>query len=78
MEPLAWTVDTLDWQAGMSADRIVRAVLRGAGPGVVVLSHDAGGNRRPSVVALGSYLPALLESGYSITVPPEPGRGPWF
>ncbi|NBM21141.1 polysaccharide deacetylase family protein [Streptomyces sp. GC420] len=73
MEPLAWTVDTLDWRAGASAHRIARAVIDGAGPGVVVLSHDAGGNRRASVLALRSYLPALLDSGHSITLPPEPG-----
>jgi peptidoglycan-N-acetylglucosamine deacetylase len=71
MEPLAWTVDTLDWRTGVTAGRITKTVLDGAGPGVVVLSHDAGGNRRPSVVALRSYLPKLLDSGYRITVPPS-------
>ncbi|MFG3344141.1 polysaccharide deacetylase family protein [Streptomyces sp. NPDC048018] len=68
MEPLAWTVDTLDWQEP-PADRIVRRVLDGAGPGVVVLNHDAGGNRSHSVAALKRYLPELLDAGYSITVP---------
>ncbi|MFI8825296.1 polysaccharide deacetylase family protein [Streptomyces sp. NPDC053431] len=68
MEPLAWTVDTLDWQVPPT-DSIVRRVLNGAGPGVVVLNHDAGGNRSHSVAALKRYLPELLDSGYSITVP---------
>jgi peptidoglycan/xylan/chitin deacetylase (PgdA/CDA1 family) len=68
MEPLAWTVDTLDWTTP-GTDRIVRAVLEGAGPGVVVLSHDAGGNRSQSVAALRRYLPDLLDDGYHITVP---------
>ncbi|MGW0585679.1 polysaccharide deacetylase family protein, partial [Streptomyces sp. NPDC002920] len=68
MEPLAWTVDTLDWTAPGTRS-IVDAVESGAGPGVVVLSHDAGGDRSQSVKALRRYLPHLLDSGYHITVP---------
>ncbi|MFF8602487.1 polysaccharide deacetylase family protein [Streptomyces sp. NPDC015232] len=68
MEPLAWTVDTLDWKEP-PADTIVRRVLAGAGEGVVVLNHDAGGNRAHTVAALERYLPRLLDAGYSITVP---------
>ncbi|MFK0115663.1 polysaccharide deacetylase family protein [Streptomyces sp. NPDC090994] len=68
MEPLAWTVDTLDWTTpGTRA--IVDRVEDGAAPGVVVLSHDAGGDRSQSVRALRSYLPSLLDSGYHLTVP---------
>ncbi|MFE0736834.1 polysaccharide deacetylase family protein [Streptomyces sp. NPDC058855] len=68
MEPLAWTLDTLDWKEPGSGT-IVRRVLDGAAPGVVVLSHDAGGDRSQSVSALRRYLPALLDAGYSITLP---------
>ncbi|MER6098303.1 polysaccharide deacetylase family protein [Streptomyces sp. NPDC001728] len=68
MEPLAWTVDTLDWTEP-GTDTIVRRALDGAAPGVVVLSHDAGGNRSQSVAALRRYLPELLDAGYHITVP---------
>ncbi|MEV3929968.1 polysaccharide deacetylase family protein [Streptomyces sp. NPDC049944] len=68
MEPMAWTVDTLDWTTP-GTDTIVRRVKKGAAPGVVVLSHDAGGNRSQSVAALRRYLPALLEKGYRPTVP---------
>ncbi|MET7622562.1 polysaccharide deacetylase family protein [Streptomyces sp. NPDC005408] len=68
MEPLAWTVDTLDWTEP-GTRTIVRRVLDGAEPGVVVLSHDAGGDRSQSVAALRSYLPGLLDAGYHITVP---------
>ncbi|MFB7190669.1 polysaccharide deacetylase family protein [Streptomyces sp. NPDC056178] len=68
MEPMAWAVDTLDWtEPGVGA--IVRRVREGAAPGVVVLSHDAGGNRSQSVTALRRYLPELLADGYRITVP---------
>ncbi|MFF4249675.1 polysaccharide deacetylase family protein [Streptomyces sp. NPDC001663] len=68
MEPLAWTVDTEDWTTP-GTRTIVRRVAHGAAPGVVVLSHDAGGNRSQSVRALRRYLPYLLDSGYHITVP---------
>ncbi|MFJ7983924.1 polysaccharide deacetylase family protein [Streptomyces sp. NPDC096351] len=68
MEPLAWTVDTLDWKEP-GTDTIVRRVLDGAAPGAVVLSHDAGGDRAQSVAALRRYLPELLDAGYHITVP---------
>ncbi|EKX66490.1 polysaccharide deacetylase family protein [Streptomyces ipomoeae] len=68
MEPLAWTLDTLDWRVP-GANTIVERVEKGAAPGVVVLSHDAGGDRSQSVRALREYLPELLDSGYRITVP---------
>ncbi|SHI53307.1 polysaccharide deacetylase family protein [Streptomyces sp. 3214.6] len=68
MEPLAWTVDSLDWTTP-GTGTIVERVEQGAAPGVVVLSHDAGGDRSQSVRALRRYLPQLLDSGYHITVP---------
>ncbi|KPI12118.1 polysaccharide deacetylase, partial [Actinobacteria bacterium OK074] len=68
MEPMAWTVDTEDWMTP-GTGTIVGRVERGAAPGVVVLSHDAGGDRSQSVRALRDYLPQLLDSGYHITVP---------
>ncbi|WP_031154707.1 polysaccharide deacetylase family protein [Streptomyces xanthophaeus] len=73
MEPLAWTVDTLDWKEPGTAT-IVSRVLGGAAPGVIVLSHDAGGNRSQSVQALSSYLPQLLARGYRMTLPVLPPR----
>ncbi|MFB6677524.1 polysaccharide deacetylase family protein [Streptomyces sp. NPDC056390] len=72
MAPLAWTVDTDDWTEPGTRS-IVRAVRAGAAPGVVVLSHDAGGNRSQSVAALRTHLPELLDSGYRITVPRRRG-----
>ncbi|MCY0952052.1 polysaccharide deacetylase family protein [Streptomyces sp. H27-S2] len=71
MEPLAWTVDSLDWtEPGTTA--IVSRILKGAAPGVVVLSHDAGGDRSQSVRAIESYLPQLLARGYRMTLPVLP------
>jgi peptidoglycan/xylan/chitin deacetylase (PgdA/CDA1 family) len=68
MEPLGWTVDTLDWTTP-GVRSIANRVEHGAAPGVVVLSHDAGGDRSQSVQALRRYLPELLDSGYHVTVP---------
>ncbi|KUL22642.1 polysaccharide deacetylase family protein [Streptomyces regalis] len=68
MEPLAWTIDTLDWTTP-GTGTIIHRVANGAAPGVVVLSHDAGGDRSQSVRALRAYLPRLLDSGYFVTVP---------
>ncbi|MFD2122153.1 polysaccharide deacetylase family protein [Streptomyces cirratus] len=75
MEPLAWTVDTLDWTEPGTAT-IVSRVLGGAAPGVIVLSHDAGGNRSQSVEAIGTYLPQLLARGYRMTLPAFPAARP--
>lgn len=68
MEPLAWTVDSLDWTAP-GTGTIVEQVADGAAPGVIVLSHDAGGDRSQTVEALGRYLPELLDRGFHLTVP---------
>ncbi|MCX5192964.1 polysaccharide deacetylase family protein [Streptomyces sp. NBC_00249] len=73
MEPLAWTVDTLDWKEP-GTTTIVSRVMAGAGPGVIVLNHDAGGNRSQSVQALSTYLPQLLARGYRMTLPALPPR----
>jgi peptidoglycan/xylan/chitin deacetylase (PgdA/CDA1 family) len=67
MEPLAWTVDSLDWTTP-GTSTIVERVEHGAGSGVVVLSHDAGGERTQTVRALRRYLPKLLDEGYHFTV----------
>ncbi|MEV7543880.1 polysaccharide deacetylase family protein [Streptomyces sp. NPDC089915] len=73
MEPLAWTVDSLDWtEPGTTT--IVSRVLDGAAPNVIVLNHDAGGNRSQSVRALEAYLPQLLGRGYRMTLPVLPPR----
>lgn len=65
---MARTVDTLD-RTEPGVGTIVRRVREGAAPGVVVLSHDAGGDRSRSVAALRRHLPEPLDDGYRITVP---------
>ncbi|MFJ3659814.1 polysaccharide deacetylase family protein [Streptomyces sp. NPDC090119] len=70
MEPMAWTVDTTDWMTP-GTGTVVKRVEHGAAPGVVILSHDAGGDRTQSVRAIREYLPYLLDHGYHLTVPPR-------
>ncbi|MFG3045087.1 polysaccharide deacetylase family protein [Streptomyces sp. NPDC048202] len=70
MEPMAWTVDTTDWMTP-GTSTVVKRVEHGAAPGVVILSHDAGGDRTQSVRAIREYLPYLLDHGYHLTVPPR-------
>ncbi|MFI0806314.1 polysaccharide deacetylase family protein [Streptomyces echinatus] len=68
MEPMAWTVDTTDWMEP-GTGTIIDQVEGGAAPGVVVLSHDAGGDRSQTVRAIREWLPYLIDSGYRLTVP---------
>ncbi|MEW2512762.1 polysaccharide deacetylase family protein [Streptomyces sp. NPDC046870] len=68
MEPMAWTVDTTDWMVP-GTRTIIDQVENGAAPGVVVLSHDAGGDRSQTVRAIREWLPYLIDSGYRLTVP---------
>src|SRR5690606_21103926 len=67
MEPLAWTVDTLDWTEP-GARTIVARVSDGAASVVVVLSRDAGGDRSQSVRAVCDCLPGELDSGDHVAV----------
>jgi peptidoglycan/xylan/chitin deacetylase (PgdA/CDA1 family) len=64
-----WTVDTGDYRRpGVRA--IVRAAVRGARPGAIILLHDAGGNRAQTVAALPAIIRALRARGYAlVTVP---------
>lgn len=68
MEPLAWTVDSLDWD-DPGAPTVISRVVNRAAPGVIVLNHDAGGDRSQTLTAVRSYLPRLLDAGYRMTVP---------
>ncbi|MEV0807026.1 polysaccharide deacetylase family protein [Micromonospora sp. NPDC050200] len=58
MTSLHWDVDPSDWQMPGAA-RITTLVTRDAGPGSIVLMHDAGGDRQGTVDALRRILPDL-------------------
>jgi peptidoglycan/xylan/chitin deacetylase (PgdA/CDA1 family) len=65
---LGWSVDPYDWRRPPAAE-IVRHVLAGAGPGVIVLMHDGYGARANSVAALGTLLPALAARHLRFSTP---------
>jgi peptidoglycan/xylan/chitin deacetylase (PgdA/CDA1 family) len=69
LREVLWTVDTWDWRKPGTA-KIVRALLTGAGPGVIVLLHDGGGNRAQTVRALEIALPRLVARGYQFRALP--------
>jgi peptidoglycan/xylan/chitin deacetylase (PgdA/CDA1 family) len=58
-----WDVAPDDW-ALRAADAITRDVLTGIRPGSVVLLHDGGGDRSPTVASLPPIIEGLLERGY--------------
>lgn len=59
-----WDVAPDDW-ALRQADAIARDVLADVRPGSVVLLHDGGGDRSPTVAALPPIIEGLLERGYT-------------
>ncbi len=61
--PVFWDIDPKDWQQSEAAP-ISEQVLAEAYPGAVVLLHDGGGDRAPTVAALGEILRGLAADGY--------------
>ncbi|WP_237720286.1 polysaccharide deacetylase family protein [Streptomyces xiaopingdaonensis] len=59
-----WDVAPDDW-AMRTADDIARDVLAEVRPGSVVLLHDGGGDRAPTVAALPRLIEGLLARGYT-------------
>lgn len=57
---LHWTVDPQDWR-GPPASTIVVSVTRRCRPGAIILLHDGGGDRSNTLVAVRSFLPALVQ-----------------
>lgn len=58
-----WDVAAEDW-ALREADAITRDVLESVRPGSVILLHDGGGDRSPTVAAVPRIIEGLLERGY--------------
>ncbi|RIH78550.1 polysaccharide deacetylase family protein [Meiothermus hypogaeus] len=65
-----WSVLGKDTEV-LEAESIVENVLHNVQPGSIVLLHDGGGDRRKTVEALHTILPALQAQGYRFVTVPE-------
>ena len=65
---LGWSVDPSDYQRPPAAT-IVSRVLSQVHPGAIVLMHDGGGDRAPTIAALPSIIAALRAQGYTFVQP---------
>lgn len=61
MEPIQWSVDSLDWK-NIGSDEITKRILDKVEPGAIVLFHNAGLH---TPEALPEILEALLGQGYT-------------
>jgi peptidoglycan/xylan/chitin deacetylase (PgdA/CDA1 family) len=58
-----WSVDPRDWAAGATAKGIARNVLTHVHPGSIVIMHDGGGDRRPTIRALPRIIHGIRHRG---------------
>jgi peptidoglycan/xylan/chitin deacetylase (PgdA/CDA1 family) len=70
MLTVQWDVDPRDWALPPPA-RIVATVLREARDGSIVIMHDGGGPRGPTVEALPSVIESLRELGFRLVTVPQ-------
>jgi peptidoglycan-N-acetylglucosamine deacetylase len=64
MTTVLWNVDTRDW-TGLSSSAI-KARATAVGRGSIVLMHDGGGNRGPTVAALPAIISELKRRGFEL------------
>ena len=70
LDPLRWSADPRDWSRPGSAV-IVRRVVAGLHPDVVILMHDGGGDRSQTVEALRFLLRAVIAAGWKPVLAPH-------
>lgn len=62
MEPIQWSVDSLDWQDSATADSIYQRVTSQVQPGSIILCHN---DAEYTPDALASILETLIAEGYT-------------
>jgi peptidoglycan-N-acetylglucosamine deacetylase len=67
---VAESVDPRDWEKGITAEKIVQEVLDQKDQGHLILLHDGGGDRTPTIEALPQIIDKLRAEGYQF-VPVE-------
>ena len=65
-----WTLDTRDW-AHTPPDKISEYIIENAKNGDIILMHDYIGANSPTVEALETFIPALLEQGFKFVTAGE-------
>ncbi len=65
-----WTLDTRDW-AHTPPDKISDYIIENAKNGDIILMHDYIGANSPTVKALESFIPVLLEQGFTFVTAGE-------
>jgi peptidoglycan/xylan/chitin deacetylase (PgdA/CDA1 family) len=60
-----WTAIVTDW-SGAAPEQIADDALAAATPGAVIVLHDGGGDRRPTLEALERIVPELVARGYTL------------
>jgi peptidoglycan/xylan/chitin deacetylase (PgdA/CDA1 family) len=73
MQPLGWRLAISDWEPA-TADVLAQRILDGVTPGAVVLLHDGGGDRSPTVGAVERVIPELRSDGWRFTLPARHGK----
>ncbi|MDA8194082.1 MAG: polysaccharide deacetylase family protein [Thermaerobacter sp.] len=63
LTPVFWQVAPDDWRADRTPEEIARRVVQWSQPGVTVVLHDAGGDRRRTVAAVGPIVRGLRSLG---------------
>jgi polysaccharide deacetylase family sporulation protein PdaB len=62
MEPIQWSIDSLDWQDSATADSILERVTSMATPGGIILCHN---DAAYTPDALAEILQTLIDEGYT-------------
>jgi peptidoglycan/xylan/chitin deacetylase (PgdA/CDA1 family) len=72
MQPLGWRLAISDWEP-TEPDELERRLAEGVTPGAVVLLHDGGGDRGPTVEAVDRIIPRLRAEGWHFDLPARRG-----
>ena len=63
---VAESIDPRDWEKGITTEKIVQEVLDQVDQGHLILLHDGGGDRTPTIQALPRIIDTLRAKGYEV------------
>lgn len=68
MRRVDWRLDVADWEP-QTATALYERLVDGAQPGAVILLHDGGGDRIPTVDAVDRFIPEMRARGWEFDLP---------